>query len=628
MAEKHLGTPVHTVAVAAAGYDPEGAERPKVYAVSSGKTATLYVIDVQTGRILQSAELEGTTHTWGVAVAPDGAVYMSSSQGYLHRWRPGEDKAENLGKPIPGESFVWRLACDEQGRIYGGTYDGGKVFRYDPVEGIFRDYGRMTDSEKYARSIAAGGGAIYVGVGTQRARLYEVDAESGAKREIPFPEGYEKDQTVYDVTKVGEWLFARTVPSNTLHVYDLQAKRWTDAISDASGLDVSCPSPDSGKLYLVRGNRLHSYDPETKELAATDISVQGAKDFGWVRLEEADYPGWSLVSAKTNGDFWLYNPQSGHCRHVEVNVPGQPNKAQTLTLSSDGTLWVGGFFSGGFAKYDPVSERLTEYRTFGQQEGMVEFKGSIYAGVYPGARIYRYDPKAEYRADVNPIKLFALNDRYQDRPFAMVAAGDALAIGTVPYYGQHGGALTLYDPDTGKIDVYRHIAGNQSVVCLAYREGILYGGTSIHGGLGTEPETTAASLFRFDADQCEKGWTCVPVPEAKVIYSIALAEDGMLWGLTYRALFRFDPMQRKTVEIVPLEGFNPDFPESGWIGGTIRFHEDGCLYGTALGQLFRYKPGERSFEILADKAAYFAQNAEGTIYFTRGTELYEYRLDN
>lgn len=627
MAEKHLGTPVHTVAVAAAGYDPDGTDHPKLYAVSSGKTATLYVIDIKTGRVVQRAELEGTTHTWGVTVAPTGAVYMSSSQGYMHRWLPGTDKTENLGRPIAGESFIWRLACDEQGRIYGGTYDGGKVFRYDPDTGRFRDYGRMIDSEKYARCIAVGDGSIYVGVGTQRARLFEVNAESGIKRELPLPEGYEQEQTVYDVTKIGGRLYARTVPSNTLHVYDLQAEQWIDAITDASGLDVSRPSPDDGRLYLVRGNKLHSYNPKTKELTEADCSVQGAKDFGWIRLDEEGFPGWSLVSAKTNGDFWIYNPQTDKCKHVEVNVPGQPNKAQTLTLSQDGTLWVGGFFSGGFTKYDPDSGQLTEYRTFGQQEGMVEFKGSIYAGVYPGARIYRYDPGAEYLAGVNPVKLFELKDRHQDRPYAMVAAGEELAIGTVPYYGQHGGALTLYSPDTGNIDFYRHIAENQSIICLVYRDGILYGGTSVNGGLGTDPVTKEASLFLFDTVKREKVWSGVPMPDAKVIYSITMADDGMLWGLTYRSLFRFDPSERKTVEVVPLEGFQRDYPESGWLGGTIRFHSDGCLYGTALGHLFRYRPGGSAFEFLADNAAYFAQNAEGTMYFTRGTELYEYRLD-
>lgn len=627
LAIKALGSPIHTVSIVAAAYDPSEAERPCIYAVSCGKVATLHIIDVYERRSVRSFELEGSTHCWGVVRLPDGTLYMSSAQGMLYRLRAGADALENLGKPIESETFLWNLTYDEQGHVYGGTWNGGKVFGYDPANGTFRDYGTVVEGEQYGRCVSAAGGYVYAGIGTVRAHLVAIDTFTGDKTEIPLPEGCEAEQTVYDVTCAGGYLFARLSTTNTMLVYDLAAREWIDRVGGCIGWNVSDPHPESGRFYFVKDNRIHGYDADTRELFPTSWTYAApARNFAWIRwVDQTLYPGWSLLSVMSDGNFFVFNPQADRGAIIETNLPGQPNKIQSLAVSPDDRLYAGGFFSGGNAMYDPEADAVTEYGSVGQPEGMLVHEGSLYMGIYSYAIMYRFDPRQPWKKGVNPARLFSLKEHGQDRPFALVSAGRRVAIGTVPTYGQLGGALTLYDPESGEIDVHRHVVEHQSIVSLAYREDIVIGGTSVHGGLGTVPEAAEGKLFLWDPKTRSKLWEGVPVPGEKAVYALEFDSEGRLWGATALHLFQFDLAAREIARVISLEPYIPEEAKNGWSGwhaGSIWPRPDGSLGVLMLGVLFRFDPGTGELKVLQEGVGRAIGDGAGRTYFTRDTELF------
>lgn len=623
---EYIGEPIRAVQVTTGAYATEK-EGNRIYAVISGKPSKLYIIDPDKGECIYGEELGGSHISWGMCVAPDGSVYIAGD-GCLYRYNPERKGVDHLGIVIPEEKVVWRLAADAEGRVYGGTYPGGKVFQYDPSSDTFRDYGTMEDEQWYARSLDVGpNGKVYVGLGSLEAAIVELDTATGSRRKLAIPDGYaEPNKFVYDLDVAGNKLFARFSDTKHLLVYDLEKEQWVDRIENATGLDVS-PASDEGLVYFVKDQALHAYDLNTLELRRTTMPLKtGTRDFGWLELEDPDFPGKSLVSAH-NGGYWAYNPATERHKFVRVELRGQPVAVQSLAFGDDGILYIGGYFSGGFASYNPETGQLSDCKSFGQSENMKFFKGKLYIGVYTGAHIYCYDPGQAWNTPENPKLLFALKEHMQDRPFAFTATDSKLVIGTVPHYGELGGALTFYDPETGIYEVQRHVVRDQSPICLTRSGRYVYGGTSVWGGLGAVPTETEGKLFIWDTERNEKVWEGTPVEGERAVTALAFDDQGSLWGLTAGHLFRFDTDTRRvtgTYELFP----QPDWERMThlWRGGFLACDSDGILYGNGMGNLFRFDAKAEKLTVLDKDVGLFARDFQGNIYVAKDCSLYKYPL--
>src|SRR5690606_16294958 len=117
------------VVIADAAYGPGEKGEPLMYVLGKGPPALFNVIDVRTGERVFEQALPGTKMSWGMDVAPDGAVYIATNtRGRLYRWKPGAPAVEDLGQMIEGETHLWELAVASDGRVYSGTYPGGRAF--------------------------------------------------------------------------------------------------------------------------------------------------------------------------------------------------------------------------------------------------------------------------------------------------------------------------------------------------------------------------------------------------------------------------------------------------------------------------------------------------------------------
>ena len=73
-----------------------------------------------------------------------------------------------------------------------------------------------------------------------------------------------------------------------------------------------------------------------------------------------------------------------------------------MTYGPDGRVWMGGFFVGNNAAYDPATGKSDIYQGLSQSESISCLGKDLYFGIYPGARFYRYDTTRPWVKDSNP----------------------------------------------------------------------------------------------------------------------------------------------------------------------------------------------------------------------------------
>ncbi|NUP82058.1 MAG: hypothetical protein HOV96_31420 [Nonomuraea sp.] len=619
---KSLGTlPLTGATTAGTALDAGHPDGPRVYSVTSSASgpAVLGIRDALDGRLLAERPLPLALGSWAVTVAPDHSVYVggynatAGAMGRLYRYTPATDQVTELGIPIASETFVWTVAASPDGSaVYGGTSPTGKLFRHDTATGRTTDLGTPVPGDQFVRDLAVGAdGTLYAGVGAASMKI-AVLAPDGTLRQVVQPPiqgaGY-----AFVVVVTGRLLLARFVTAsgeNPMGVYDLDKGEWKDVVEDVDNLTVG-GGRHGHDLYLFQHDELVRYDLRNGQITRLGFTGYGegaARPLGWV--------GHTLVGTSSTGRIWHYDRKSGKGELLDGTLTGQPVSVRSLGTGPDGRVYAGGFFTGGLAAYDPATGESQYWPNVGQSEGIVTHKGKLYLGVYPGARIYEFDGGA-------PRLLLGLGGQEQDRPFAMVSAGDWLAFGTVPKSGTLGGALGLLDPATGRSVVRRDLIPGHSVIGLAYRDGVVYGATSAFGGTST-PQGEAVA-FAYDLATDSLKWRSTPVPGDLALGSIAFDGEGRLWGLSPDALFELDPQTGRTVRTVKHQTYPWATATQVWLDTNLVFHK-GFLWGKVQGKVYRIDPETMALTLVARPISNLLLGPDGHLYLSRFENFSTYRI--
>lgn len=637
-----LGAPLQDVLLIGGTVAPGPNGETVLWSASSGNPAHLNAVDPDTGEQVARYPLEGAGGSWAVTAAPDGSVYVGTyGSSKLFRWT-AEDGVVDLGNPVEGETFVWDVAADESSVVYGGTSPGGKLFSYDPATGEFRDYGALSEDHSYIRSVDTHNGKVYAGT-ENPAAVFEVDTETGESQQLPIPEDLEGHDTswAYDVDVVDDYLYVRFGEAfpGPLYVWDIEAGEWVDRLDQAHGLEPS-PSDADGNVYLIQNEELVRYNPETGETAGTGMPFTGrvanTRGIGWAELDSEEWPGQTLVGLLWRGMMFRYNPETGEHDFTQSGIEGEPIDITAISEGPDGRVYTGGFLNGGFAAVSHETGEVEEFHTFSQSEGMIEHDGRLYIGAYPAARVYSYDPAKPWHSpeyspnpepghDDNPERLFDFEEERQIRPRAFTSAGDLLAVGTMAVLGELAGVLGVYDPATDElVTAERGVVEDQGIVSLAYRDGIIYGGTTIHSGHNaTEPTQTEGKVFAWSVEEQRKLWEFVPAEGKPSIPALSFDDDGRLWGVAGQEVFAIDVEQAEVVERL-------SYGSSASSSGELVFNPaDGLLYGSLVGgDLFSLDPDthERT-DLWSGSVRHVAVHSSGDVYFSSGHELLRYDVE-
>lgn len=635
-AYQNLGIQVYNNYVMRAVFGKENG-RDVAYMVQVGDPAQLVVVDIQTEETIQAIDLPGATGAWGMAVATDGMVYLGSyGTASLYRYDPSTDTIVNLGDPAEGTASpttqFFELTPGVDGKIYGGVYPSGSVFEYDPVKG-FTNFGNPVPGQIYPRSVAYDKeeNMLYVGGGGTKNYLIRHDLNTDQKTNI-MPAQYNLTST-YDLNIAGDKLFLKMDPGYKMIVLD----KVTGAVIKDDELIHSrgVSEPHEGKVYFTYGGILKSYDLSTNQVeeiyTGSEVINFVSNVIGWgsAMIDDPDYPGPTLIGVAGNNSAKVikYNLERGTLKQAIMPLPKQPIDLHITGQGPDGKIYAGGFLPGGMGIYDPDTG-LSTNNSIGQTEGMTSIGDKMYFGTYPGANIFEYDTTKPWRSSgsnrtVN--KLFDLKTEHlQDRPFAMLGAENMLFIGTVPDYGKLGGAFSVYDPATKNLSVHTQIVPNQSIVSLAYKDGKIYAGSSIRGGLGSTPTESEAKLFVWDIARGIKEKEIVPVPGKGAITSLIEGPDGNIWGFAMGTLFIYDPSSGEVIYQ------DEKFPDAGgqWRDASLVIGKDGLVYGTMSGKLFSIHPDDKTLTVMRNQAAWLSRDNMGNLYFVTNNELWRHVIED
>jgi hypothetical protein len=196
---------------------------------------------------------------------------------------------------------------------------------------------------------------------------------------------------------------------------------------------------------------------------------------------------------------------------------------------------------------------------------------------------------------------------------------EKIYIGSYPEYGRHGGSLGVWDPAQDKlIENYHPLIKNQAIVALAFdaKTGLIFGGSSTSGGGGTNPVEPEAKFFAFDAQKKGLILEEAPVPGAQDIRSMALVGRRIFGIAGAGQLFVYDVDAKQYLHKGALDvGSVPDCCLGLW--------QDGKLYGLSHKQVFRLDPDTYQVTVLAkydgEIECGFALDAKGIYFGDRAT---------
>lgn len=621
--EEDLGPQVTMINVMGGDFGRDNKGELIAYGALMGEPEQLVAIDADDGRLLEVLDVDAANGSYDILVSSHGVVFCASHpNGNFYRYKPGSSTLENLGVPVHGVTFIWELIESRDGKIYGACYPESKVFEFDPSEGTFRDLGSAVNGEDYSRCLAYDSerNTLYIGVGSHAA-LIEMSLSTGEKRDI-LPAGYKSEHFVYSLGIAGNKLIARLDPSNKGIILNIDTGKVEAEIPNISSI-VSQPSPDGSYVFFSSGQNLIQYD--IKQLLAQETPMKtngGARAFTWSVDPDSHSP--FLYILYNHGKIARYDISNNRGTLYDAPLPRQPIHIQNIIEGPDHKIYSSGYVVGQVGVYDPETGSVKQFGGVRQAEGMTVMGSKIYFGTYPRAIISVFDTSQPQGKD-NPKELFRLDEYGQDRPFGMLAveSESRVYIGTVPAYGLLGGVLAVYDTVSGELDVYKDVVPQQGIVSLAYKDGNLYGGTTISGGLGIEPQATGAKLFIWDVKKAEKIWELEPLPSQRIISGLRIAPDGCVWGWAEGALFIFDPGERK---VIYSDDKFPEHKRAGhfWRCAFMTDYHDGGYYSVLFRTLFRLDARTKRNEVIATGTAleHIIRSENGNLYFVEKDHLF------
>ncbi|RZT19768.1 hypothetical protein EV649_2905 [Kribbella sp. VKM Ac-2569] len=618
---KDLGSPVSSLTImeGAIGHTPDG--RDVVYAVPAGENARLNVVDLHSRQLIRTVPLPGAAGGWAIVVTPNGDVYLGTyANAHLYRYSPATGEVTDLGQPIPGESQIYGLTSDQAGNVYAGTYPTAHAFKYDATTGEVTDYGSLDPVQQYARSTVydPDHNKLFVGVSTPNARLLRIDVDTKAVEDITPPGTTAKD--FIDLDYAGGKVFANA--SSRLVVVDAvtgEQVKYTDSTTGQLVMDypiaargVSAAGP--GGVYFTNNTlSLTHYDLDTNTVGPVSpprTLTRGASiGYGWVT--ENGVPVLYGLAGNYSGGTFRYNPADGTLAQWSSPFQYVPSPLMhTLADPSTGKVFVNVYLNGATSIYDPATGKSTVTTRQGQVEGWAwDGTGKMYVGIYPYGRLSLWDPTAP-ESPTNPKELFSLVDSdHQNRPVAVVPAGNRVYVGTTPAYGEYGGALTVYEVPTGSHTVYRNLVTDQTISSIVQSGADVWVGSSIEGGQGTDPRASEAHLVKVNPATGQVLTDIVPVSGAASINELTTGPDGNIWGLADGIVFAVNPSTGEVQRLLPVFS-----GATGSQDGALSWR-DGYLYGVTGGRLFVLDILSGNTTVLRDHGLNrLTQTPDGTYY--------------
>jgi hypothetical protein len=390
---------------------------------------------------------------------------------------------------FPGESYIWNLALGGDGRVYGGTYPGGKLGALDLATYTVEDCGAPASPNMYLRYVSAlPDGRILCNFGMEKPVNLLYDPRTKKFEQAP--------PVLQGVSRGVSWNGYFLAGSQVLDGKTLQPVEPPFPLPPGEGgwaVDVNLTTDEV--LYLRQGNAVYRYmKGEEKPQLLASVDLRGGGIYAATARGE-------LLGVRGQ-DYFVIRPGDTQVALKPIPVDSAPRPTLFLRLDSKGRLWGGPPFGQTLFWMDTRTQQTVNTGTIcnagGEVYDVAFVNDKVYAVAYAGGDIVQYDPESPWDQwnNVNPRVIASVGEKGYIRPTAgVVAATDGrLYSGWMAKYGVYGGAVVITDPATGQTQLIENPLGEQAVEGLAVDERFIYVGTSL-GANGLPNKTGESARF-------------------------------------------------------------------------------------------------------------------------------------
>lgn len=416
--------------------DPrDGREKVVLSNFAAGATGNLIFVDPETGNG-EAIPLPVDEGAWAVLVLDEETLLVGTCPrgGYLHRL---DLRSRSWAEPLrdDGETYIWNLCRGDDGFVYGGTYPGCVLLRYDPVAHRLENRGRMSDvaDNQYSRYVYAVPGHILVECWSAQRHLTLWNLESHEQRRFGRPGAVVKTITAD---------FICTDTNGELDFYDLHT---FEPLGERSDELPNAPAlPYSGSRHVI------------PLASGRHFVVRGQEYF--ITAEGVDAPP--------------LHP---------IPTPKPPTRIHTLTAAPDGTIWGACGFGQTIFSCDPASGDSWNSGVVCDQGGEVygmAFAGDrLFLSAYSGGDHVVYDPAQPWDqvSNQNPKTLVSVGpDLIRPETRSVIGPDGHFWTGWMARYGVYGGGLSRVNVHTGDVTVWSDPIPGQSLIGLSADDRYLY----------------------------------------------------------------------------------------------------------------------------------------------------------
>lgn len=341
---------------------------------------------------------------------------------------------------FPGEDYIWNFGIGKDGRLYGGTYPGGKLGALNPNTGAVEDLGtpHKGNGNLYLRNVSAlPDGRLFCQFGFSKPETMVFD---------PATKAFTKAPDALQSASIG-------VSWNGFFLVGAQAFRMPD-LADVMPLPYPVPDAKDGAfavdtrltdektLILRQGQRVWRLRAGEKKLTLAATVPENAGGL-LARNDKGEFFG------VRGQDYFVLSSRKRKLDLKRIPGPAAPRPTHFLRVDDRGRLWGGPTFGQTLFYLDTKTGKIANTRTISDHGGEVYdaaiIDGICYAVAYVGGEVIRFDPEAPWNQveHVNPKTIFKVGPDYI-RPSAGVCVGEdgRLYAGWLAKYGEYGGAVS------------------------------------------------------------------------------------------------------------------------------------------------------------------------------------------
>ncbi len=597
-----LGIPVQAVtygnshAALAPGPDGKGSMFYTSYYCTTGTELIGY--DYKSGTLLR--QKLPSNGGYGLVAGPDGAIYVGGVYpGDLYRYHPTGGKLSTIDVKQFGVQYIWDAAAGD-GWIYcAAGYPRTKLVGFEIANGKAMDLGEMAPGEQYLRAVCVDiRGNVWCGTGT-RAHLI-VRAPDGGLREA-LPPDLATNSLVAPVRAIGKFVVAIVNFDGVALVYDVEA-------ANQAPLRIPLPERSMGWEIVQGGSGSTGYlqNAITHDLYRCDLRAGKmrlmAKAVGQAKIIEEN----RWVHAMDDQDYVVYDLDTAKViARKRLKEGGDGMQIYTLTSGADGDIYGSTYINMRLFRYSSSAGLLTDLGKASRWPGQIDSlslgsDGRLYIGAYIHAVLSVYDPKLPWspgpQPGDNPLEIGPLGKgQYRTRANCLGPDGRIYA-GSIPSYNSSTvGAFSICDPKTHHMDVRTDFVKGGAVDTLVADDACVYGA----GG---------GEFFVYDPKKGEKRFR-----QERPCVSLAVLGGGKVVGSGGGQVFIYDRQQNRIVA----ERANPhrDLPR-------MAAAEPGIVFGVNTSHVVRITESPFAIDLVAaEGGAFAAVDKAGRVYFARGARL-------